>query len=165
MRLQWSLRVTTIERALDSDRLAIENLLTAAGLPLDGLEAALPAALVARSDGVVVGCAGVEAHGSVGLLRSVCVAPDLRGAGLGRLLVTAAEELAASRSMTELYLLTETAEAWFPRMGYRVSSRSSVPTELTSSAEFTGACPEGAVVLHKGLQSVSNAGRQGARPE
>ena len=40
----------SIELALDSDRPAIERLLTEGGLPLDGLELALPTAVVARED-------------------------------------------------------------------------------------------------------------------
>lgn len=36
--------MTAIERALDSDRNAIESLMAANGLPLDGLEIALPTA-------------------------------------------------------------------------------------------------------------------------
>ena len=143
--------MTAIELALDSDRSAIEGLLVANGLPLDGLDIALPNAVVARVDGGVVGCAAVEAYGSVGLLRSVCVAPELRGSGLGRGLVAAAEELATSRGIVELYLLTETAEAWFPRLGYVATSRAEVPAALTASPEFTTACPDSAAVLLKRL--------------
>ena len=141
-----------IGRALASDRTAIERLLAANGLPLDGLETALPTALVARDEGGIVGCAAVETHGSVGLLRSVCVAPELRGTGLGRRLVAEAEALAADRGIAELYLLTETAEKWFPRLGYHSSTRGSVPAELTASPEFTTACPESAAVLRKHLR-------------
>ena len=143
--------MTAIELALDSDRSAIEGLLVANGLPLDGLDIALPNAVVARVDGGVAGCAAVEAYGSVGLLRSVCVAPELRGSGLGRGLVAAAEELATSRGIVELYLLTETAEAWFPRLGYVATSRAEVPAALTASPEFTTACPDSAAVLLKRL--------------
>jgi amino-acid N-acetyltransferase len=143
--------MTAIELALDSDRAAIEGLLIGADLPLDGLEVALPNAVVARADGGVVGCAAVEAYGSVGLLRSVCVAPELRGSVLGRRLVAAAEELAASRGIVELYLLTETAEGWFPRLGYVATSRAAVPAALTASPEFTTACPDSAAVLRKRL--------------
>jgi N-acetylglutamate synthase-like GNAT family acetyltransferase len=138
-------------RALDSDRAAVEDLLTASELPLDGLEIALPTAVVARAEAAVVGCAAVEAYGSVGLLRSVVVTPDLRGTGLGRRLVEAAEALAAERGIAELYLLTETAKAWFPRLGYRPAARASVPAELTASPEFTTACPESALLLYKRL--------------
>jgi amino-acid N-acetyltransferase len=143
--------MTAIELALDSDRSAIEGLLVANGLPLDGIDIALPNAVVARADGGMVGCAAVEAYGSVGHLRSVCVAPELRGSGLGRRLVAAAEELATSRGIVELYLLTETAEAWFPRLGYVATSRAAVPAALTASPEFTTACPDSAEVLRKRL--------------
>jgi amino-acid N-acetyltransferase len=146
--------VTSIERALDSDRPAIERVLTEAGLPLDGLELALSLAVVARADGIeraVVGCAAVEPYGSAGLLRSVCVAPDSRGSGLGRGLVAAAESLAAARGIEDLYLLTQTAEDWFPRLDYEATTRSAVPAALTTSPEFVGACPESAAVLRKHL--------------
>ena len=143
--------MTAIDFALESDRAAIEGLLTGSDLPLDGLELALPTAVVARADGSVVGCAAVEPYGSVGLLRSVCVALDLRGTGLGGKLVEAAEKLAASRGIGELYLLTDTAEAWFPRLGYLPTTRDAVPAAITASPEFTGACPDSAAVLHKRL--------------
>jgi amino-acid N-acetyltransferase len=149
--LQRQLRVTTIERALDSDRTAIESLLVANGLPLDGLEIALPTAIVARGEGGVLGFAALEPYGSVGHHRSVCVAAPLRGAGLGRRLVDAAEQLAVSVGLSELFLLTETAQAWFPRLGYARAARSSVPASLTASPEFTGACPDSAAVLRKSL--------------
>jgi amino-acid N-acetyltransferase len=143
--------MTAIEPAFDSDRAAIESLLTSSGLPLDGLDAAISTSVVAREESGVVGCAAVEPYGSVGLLRSVCVAPDLRGTGLGRRLVAAIEELAARNGIVELYLLTETAEAWFPRLGYVAATRAAVPAALTDSAEFTGACPDSAAVFHKRL--------------
>jgi amino-acid N-acetyltransferase len=145
------LSVTAIEFALESDRAAIEGLLLGSGLPLDGLEIALPTAVVARADDSVVGCAAVEPYGSVGLLRSVCVVSELRGTGLGVKLVDAAEKLAASRGIGELYLLTETAEGWFPRLGYVPTTRDAVPAALTTSPEFAGACPDSAAVLHKRL--------------
>jgi amino-acid N-acetyltransferase len=141
--------MTAIERAVDSDRPAIEALLTGAGLPLDGLELALATAVVARGEDGVVGCAAIEPYGSVGLLRSVCVAPELRSTGLGRRLVAAIEALAASEGIGELFLLTETAADWFPRLDYLATTRASVPTALAGSPEFTGACPDSAVVLHK----------------
>jgi amino-acid N-acetyltransferase len=151
MLLRRRLRMTKIEPALDRDRPRIEGLLIAEGLPLDGLEIALPNAIVARNEDGVVGCAAVEAYGSVGLLRSVVVAPELRSSGVGRRLVEAAETLAASRGIVELYLLTETAQGWFPRLGYVAATRAEVPAELIESPEFTGACPESAAVLGKRL--------------
>ena len=139
----------SIEPAQVVDRAAIEALLEANGLPVDGLELAISTAVVARDGNDLVGCAGVEPYGSAGLLRSVCVAPGLRGAHLGRRLVDAAESLASSRGITELYLLTETAGDWFPRLGYSPATRADVPAAVTASPEFTGACPDSAAVLRK----------------
>jgi amino-acid N-acetyltransferase len=142
-----------IERASRNDRPAIEALLTSNGLPLAGLELSEDTTLVARagSDGTFVGCAAIEPHGSAGLLRSVCVVEPARGSGLGRRLVAEAESLAIAAGVGELFLLTETAGTWFPRLGYEPVARAAAPAPLTASPEFTGACPESAVLLRKCL--------------
>ena len=74
-----------------------------------------------------------------------------RGTGLGRRLVAEAESLAIAAGISELYLLTETAAAWFPRLGYTSAERAEAPAALTASPEFTGACPDSAVLLRKRL--------------
>jgi amino-acid N-acetyltransferase len=144
--------VIAIELAHANDRAAIEDLLAANDLPLDGLELAAATAVVARDeDGAreIVGSAAIEPYGSVGLLRSVCVTPHLRGTGLGRRLVAEAEAVATSNGIDELFLLTETAGEWFPRFGYERVSRETAPAPLQASPEFTTACPETALVFRK----------------
>jgi amino-acid N-acetyltransferase len=143
--------MTSIERAKPSDRVSIEALLVAAGLPLAGLGFALGTAVVARDCDTIVGVAAVEPYGSAGLLRSVAVAETWRGTGLGRRLVTEAEACAAESGIGTLFLLTETAEDWFPRLGYEASNRAGVPAALAASPEFTAACPEGAAVFRKAI--------------
>src|SRR5690349_17740468 len=59
-------------------------LLTAVDLPHDGVAEHLDGFAVARdAAGRLVGVAGLERHGSVGLLRSVAVDPALHRSGLG----------------------------------------------------------------------------------
>ncbi len=140
-----------IELAQASDRPAIEALLEASGLPTDGFELALGTAVVAREEGRIVGCAAVEPYGSVGLLRSACVAPPFRGLGLGSRLVDRAEAVAAARGVAELFLLTETAAAWFARRGYEPGAREAAPAALLGSPEFTGACPVSAALFRMRL--------------
>ena len=53
----------------------------------------------------------------------VVVDPRVRGTGLGRQIVGASERLATELGIRELYLLTETASDWFPRLGYRAVER------------------------------------------
>jgi N-acetylglutamate synthase-like GNAT family acetyltransferase len=147
--------MTEISPAGPADRPAIEALLRSNGLPTEGLELALGSAVVGRDGGRIVGCAGVEVHGSTGLLRSVCVEPDHRGTGLGRRLVERAEAAAAAAGVAELFLLTETASDWFPRLGYAAGSRDVAPEALRESAEFRGACPVSAELLHKRLSGAA----------
>jgi amino-acid N-acetyltransferase len=142
---------TEIARATAADVPAVRDLLTAAGLPLAGIDAALELALVAHEEGVLLGCAAVERYDPDGMLRSVCVAEDRRGTGLGRTLVEVAEELAREAGITTLYLLTETAIDWFPRFGYVRLSRSEAPPAVASSVEFAEACPDSAVFMAKKL--------------
>lgn len=138
-----------IERAEPSDLPAIERLLATAGLPLDGAAQAFETGVVAREGGAVVGTAGVERYGSAGLLRSVVVAPERRGTGLGRDLVTAAEGRARTEGVRALYLLTETAIDWFPRLGYEVVPRDQAAAAVGASVEFTTACAETAVAMRR----------------
>ena len=151
----------SIERANSVDRTAIESLLEASGLPTAGFELAATTAVVAREEtqgSEIVGCAAIEPYGSIGLLRSVCVAPQLRSTGLGRRLVAEAEATATSLGIGQLYLLTETAGDWFPRLGYSVMARDTAPTQLRGSPEFTGACPDSALLLHKVLDRSAPVG-------
>ncbi len=140
-----------IERATASDVAAVEGLLSAAGLPLEGAAEALSAGVVARDGGAVVAAAAVERYGDAGLLRSVVVAPDRRGTGLGHAIVAAAEDLARAEGVRELYLLTETAIDWFPRLGYEVVDRASAAAVVGESIEFTTVCRDTGVPMRRRL--------------
>src|SRR5882672_4053862 len=104
--------MATIERATSRDLPAVEALLAAAGLPLDGVSGAFDTGVVARDGGRILGCAAIELYGDAALVRSVAVDPIERGHGLGSALVAAVEQLARLAGAHEAYLLTETAEGW-----------------------------------------------------
>jgi len=97
-----------IRPATPADRPAIVALLRASNLPLDGLDAALEAAVVARRGDAVIACAALELYGDAALLRSVAVAPDHQGEGLGQKITQGALAVARQRSVRRIYLLTET---------------------------------------------------------
>ena len=52
-----------------------------------------------------------------------------------------------------LYLLTTTAQDWFPRFGFERVDRSSTPPEIAGSDEFAELCPASAVVMRLDLRS------------
>jgi len=141
-------RVTT---AGPEDRAAVERLLTENDLPLEGLNRHWDNFLVARTGQDVVGAIGVERYGSTGLLRSLVVSERGRGQGIGRALVEALFDQCAEQGIGRLYLLTTTAERYFPRFGFEEIARDEVEPAVTASAEFRGACPASAIVMRVDL--------------
>jgi N-acetylglutamate synthase-like GNAT family acetyltransferase len=141
---------TTLRLATHRDEPAVAALLTASALPLDGVHEALSSFVVAEEAGKIIGVAGIEACGTTGehaLLRSVAVAPTWRNRGLGRVLVTRAIAEAEARGTKTLYLLTTTADRYFPSFGFMLTARDAVPDDVRATAEFQGACPASATVM------------------
>jgi amino-acid N-acetyltransferase len=136
-----------LRAARQADIASVEALLTAASLPLAGLSDALPGMIVAEENGRIVGTAALEVRGENALLRSVAVAPEWRSRGLGRALVSRVIADAEARGLKAVYLLTTTAERYFPSFGFTTTTRTAVPADLRATAEFCGACPESATVM------------------
>ena len=130
----------TIVPAEARDLPAVRRLLDAQQLPLDDLDAHYETMVVAK-------------NGDVGraLLRSVVVSPSAQGQGLGHRLTDAALEVARSRGLAAAFLLTTTAERFFPRLGFEPIPRRDVPDSVQASVEFQSACPASATVMRKRL--------------
>ena len=141
--------------AADSDLAAVERLLTASHLPLDGVREALPSFVVAEAGDELVGVAGLEACCDNALLRSVAVSDAWRSRGVGRALVERAIAEAESRGIHALYLLTTTAERYFPSFGFRAIPRDEVPAAIRETAEFRSACPASATVMCRSCGTTS----------
>lgn len=143
--------------ATSDDRAQVEALLTANGLPTAGVAEIFtrdPSQFVVAFDGdELVASAAVEECCEHALLRSVAVAESWRKRGLGRALVEQAVTRAAARGIDGLYLLTMTAETYFPKFGFTRVERADVPSVIAQTIEFTGACPASAVAMHRSLRS------------
>ena len=138
---------TRVERVEPADTPAILQLLSNNGLPTEGLLDHLKSTLVIRVDGRIVACAALEIYPDGALLRLVAVEQSWQGSGLGHQVVRAALDLARQRGATSIYLLTTTAEGFFPRFGFRQVVREDVPAGVQKSVEFRSACPASAVVM------------------
>ena len=137
--------------ATADDLRLVERLLSESNLPLDGVRESLGSFVVAESQGDIVGVAGLETCGENALLRSVAVRPEWRSRGLGRELVTRVIADAEIRGVRALYLLTTTAERYFPSFGFRRVARDAVPDDVKATVEFREACPASAVVMARPL--------------
>jgi len=146
-------------RAESGDFAAVHALLQAAHLVTEDLDRELHDYFVALREGEVVGAVGLEPHGTVGLLRSLVVAPQLAGRGLGRALVRQQIEDAEVRGFTELFLLTRTASAFFAKLGFATIDRGSVPDAIQQTAEYAKHCPDTASVMRLALGAVRHEPR------
>jgi len=126
---------------------AVERLLRDRALPTAGARTHLDGFVVAAEGPVLLGCAGIERYGDIGLLRSVAVDEGLARRGLGARLVTALLERARGLGLRAVYLLTTTAAGYFPRFGFETIPRDGLPPALAASEELRGACPASAVAM------------------
>ena len=142
-----SVAAPKLRPARADDLTAVEALLTASQLPLDGVREALPTFIVAESGTDIVGVAGLEICCDNALLRSVAVDDAWRSQGLGRALVTRTIAEAEARGVNALYLLTTSADRYFPTFGFHTVARDAVPEDIRATAEFREACPASATVM------------------
>jgi amino-acid N-acetyltransferase len=127
-------------------------LLQSQGLPVaDITEEHLEHFFFTGSNGSPTGLVGIELHGTDALLRSLIVAEGARTRGNGSALVRHAEDYAASREVSAIYLLTTTAEVFFERRGYRRIDRTLSPAQIQSAPEVTHLCPASSAFMMKRL--------------
>lgn len=144
---QHRLEDLQIALAREADFDSVIQLLEQNRLPVAGVREHFKTFVVAKDGGKVVACGGSEAHPHVALLRSFAVQSDYRNGGIGRRLVRELLDRLAAHGIREFYLLTETAEPFFKKRGFKTIDRDEVHPQLLSSAEFQGACPTTAVCM------------------
>lgn len=85
---------------------------------LDEVEELIDTFFVAELDGVMVGCATLEIYGrKLAEIRSLAVAPEARGYGIGKRLVEACIELARERDVFEVMAISSN-ERFFIACGF-----------------------------------------------
>ena len=141
----------SISVAGQDNRDAIISLLQSEKLPVGDIPTQLEKFFVAINEGVVIGAAGVEAYGKCGLLRSVVVKSAYRKLKIAEQLVNEIENLGRNEGIDTLYLLTETAGAYFSKRGYQAMPRAEAPRSIQESSEFSHACPSSAMLMRKEL--------------
>ena len=137
----------TIRQASPNDLTTIKQLLESASLPTLGVAEHVQHYLVAEKEGAIVGTIGLEVYGETALLRSAVVASDLQKTGIGSLLYTHNLAQARQLGVQRLILLTNTAEKYFARKGFKKIDQKSVTGPITVSVEFTGVCPSHAACM------------------
>lgn len=89
--------------------------------------------------------------GEDALLRSVVVADEARGRGVGAAIVDALAEEARSAETKTLWLLTMSASGFFEKLGWRSVERATAPTQIARLRQFTSLCPASATLMVRRL--------------
>jgi amino-acid N-acetyltransferase len=132
----------------------IVALLQVVNLPSQGVPKYLPGFFVAKTyTGKIVGCVGLEQYGQIGLLRSTAVHPDYQGAKIGTRLVFSLLNDAREKNISEVLLLTTTAQDFFSRnFGFQEAKRWRYNQRLQHSPEWNLPRCSSAVLMKLKLQ-------------
>lgn len=146
--------MTIVSNATEEHAEDVKALLSKCQLPIDDFDDLdLSLFLVITSNGSLRAVGGLERLNDFALLRSVATAPESRGSGQARELVVALEALASSSDIRQLFLLTETAQHYFEKLGYEIIDRNDAPLAIRRSRQFSSLCPASAIVMTKTLGS------------
>jgi len=135
----------------EMDYTQVCSLLQSESLPTIDLERDLPHFFVKTINEEIVGSIGMEHYGESGLLRSMLVRPTFRNKGIASELVNHLSHYAKDRGVRKLFLITNTAEDYFQRMGFTKVLREKVEKEVLQSKEFNGLCPASSAIMMKEL--------------
>lgn len=118
--------------------------------------------IVAHKDGQIVGCVSlVSYNAALCELRSLAVAPDHQGTGIGRQLVIALVDLAALRGYTQVLTLTRAA-GLFEKAGFRRNDIANFPEKVRRDCHpcpFKHQCDEVALLftIHSSSENIEGA--------
>lgn len=140
-----------LRSAAAPDLTAIEALLEADDLPTIGVAEHLANFVVGEGSSGIIACGGVEYYGDFALMRSIVIARNARGVGLGKTIVDHLLAECRTRAIRSVALLTTTAEHYFAGQGFAPVARDEVPRPLLASSQCRGVCPTSATTMLKVL--------------
>ncbi len=129
-------RSITYSFATPDDKDQIRQLLSECGLPSLYIHRHLKSFIVAKAAKKIVGVIGLEAHGRVGLLRSLCVDRAYRDRGIAKRLNERIMAYARMQGFDRLYMFTFGAEKFASRLGFRKIGKTRIPESIRSTWQF-----------------------------
>ena len=125
--------------------------LVAAGLPADDTTATGVQPFRFERGLKPVRYGAAEVYAPDVLLRSIVVAADARGEGVGRTITEWLLARAAALGAVRAFLFTSNARAYFEGLGFEVIDRSRAPQSILTTRQATGLCPASAVLLMRAV--------------
>jgi amino-acid N-acetyltransferase len=135
--------------AKPNDEASVTSFLIKYDLPYEDISFHLANFILAKAGGTIIGTNGIEIDGQDGLLRSLAVESEFRSRGISKELYTRLLARAHLKGVQRLFLLTQTAEKYSARLGFRTIRRDSLPASIQNTAEFKSLCPKTAICMMK----------------
>ncbi|WP_294641652.1 GNAT family N-acetyltransferase [uncultured Aureimonas sp.] len=132
------------------DPAGLVGLLSAAGLPTE--DVAEPGRVFLRyaNEGrEFVGIGGFEPLGAAVLLRSIAVAPEHRGHGIGRSITANLMGRARQRGAADAFAFTNGERTFLAALGFPRIERTEAPAAVLATRQATGLCAASAVLWQK----------------
>lgn len=142
-----SLPSLELRAATKADLSIIKQWLVQNHLPTEDISQVFDSLYLGTHQNTVVGIGGIERHGNDGLLRSVVIADAFRQRGYGQRLCRLLIQKAQAEGIQAVYLLTNTADTFFVRLGFEPINRHSAPVTMQHTTEFRSLCPDSAVCM------------------
>lgn len=136
-----------IKLAEQEDFLQIHELLSKNGLPTAGVDSSKGNYYIAGEQ-EIMGVLGVERYGVAVMLRSLAVKSQFRKAGIAQQLIDYALGALEGTGVTDIYLITNTAEWYLTRYGFSKIERDKVPDHVLSNSALGDACPSSSTCMH-----------------
>jgi len=136
-----------IQKAGEKDFETVCKLLLQENLPIADLNPLLENFFIAVEDNKITGVIGMDRYGKDGLLRSAIVQKEYRNKGIAAALVARLFDEAAKQGVSTLYLITNTAAAYFEKKGFKKITKAEVAPAVLESKEFNGLCPASSIIM------------------
>jgi len=136
-----------IQKAGEKDFETVCKLLLQENLPIVDLNPLLENFFIAVEDNKLTGVIGMDRYGTDGLLRSAIVQKEYRNKGIAAALVARLFDEAAKQGVSTLYLITDTAAAYFEKKGFNKITKAEVAPAVLESKEFNGLCPASSIIM------------------
>jgi amino-acid N-acetyltransferase len=140
-----------------SDLLQLRALLAENDLPNDDCAEQLQNIVGIFNAAELIAAGGLEPVAPYALLRSIVVRQGYRAQGLAKRITNHLLQQAQAQGVAAVYLLTETAQAYFEGMGFRAVERAEVPQSVQGTRQFESLCPQTASCMRIDLPLASAA--------
>jgi len=135
-----------MQKANQTDIPEIRNLLIKNDLPVADLTNEIDF-YIEKENNQIIAVGGLELVGHNVIMRSIAVSENYKGKGLGTKITQHLLDTAKKHNLGSVFILTLTAEKYFPKFGFIRIERESAPEAIKRSSEFTTVCPDSAVLM------------------